>query len=199
MAIDILRTSVHLLNQPSIKEGIKSLAGGITFSFGLIEIYHSCRRIAHCNEDKAKVACYERSHWIHTANKIIIACAHLSLILSAGVSRPGIWIISSLVGRVFSPAQIEAVWGPCTQFAVNPWHPRHIVSIAAAILALPYALQTAYQGARNAYLWFYQMEDKPTANSGFSLRLMTLFNTATSRPTLHLGNRFCRYLISHSP
>ena len=75
----------------------------------------------------------------------MIVCAKVSLILSAATSRPGVMIVSTSVGRVFPVRQFERVFGPNTIFAVNLWHPRHVASIAAVILALPLVAQSTYK------------------------------------------------------
>jgi len=41
------------------------------------------------------------------------------------------------MGCLFSTSQVTRVFGPYTTFAVNPWHPRHIISIVSFALALP--------------------------------------------------------------
>lgn len=38
-AQDALRSIVRFLNQPLVKEGIKKVAGFVTFAFGICEIY----------------------------------------------------------------------------------------------------------------------------------------------------------------
>ena len=150
------------LNQPIIKEGIKTIAGSVTFAFGLDEIYDIYQMTqSHAIEMKPN----NSPKWIQVAHKIIVICAKISFILSAGVSRPGIFIISSLFGCVFSTEQLNQVFGPNTTFAINPWHPRHVLSLVAGILGLPSLL----------------LLDKEAKKM--------LFNTITSRPILHLGNK----------
>ncbi len=189
----------RLLNQPAIKEGIKNIAGTVSFLLGLIEI-EDIYQIARGREITTET-CSNSPKWIQVANKVIILCAKVSLILSAGVSRPGIFIISSLTGCIFSPSQLDRVFGPNTIFAVNPWHPRHVVSIAAVILALPSIVQSAFKGICWAYkkIRHYQSSDTNQSNlriwlTDTKIRLMTLFNTATSRPAMHLGNQLGHFI-----
>ena len=94
------------------------------------------------------------------------------------------------------------MFGPNTIFAVNPWHPRHVVSIAAVILALPSLAQSAYKGINWTYKKIREYQSTSSNRSDVSvwltdtkLRIMTLFNTATSRPVLHLGNQLCRFIL----
>lgn len=185
----LLRTSVNLLNHPSIKEGIKTFAGTFTFSFGIIEVYDIYRAAFH--PDTIKDVPSRNSQWRQTANKIIIVCARLSLILSAAVSRPGIWLISSLLEWVFTPIQLNRAFGPYTTFANNPWHPRHLLSIAAVIMALPstFPSQIIYTSPhlspQTASIIASQSRDQ---GSDSYIPCMTTFNTVTSRPILHLAN-----------
>jgi hypothetical protein len=159
----VLLNVKNLLNQPMIKEGVKNVAGSVTFAFGLVEIYDIYKMARGCEMETVT----STSKWVQAANKVVNFFAKISLILSAGVSRPGVFIISSLVGCVFSTSQLNQMFGPNTIFAINPRHPRHILSIAAVILGLPSLLLT----------------------SDHEIRLKTLFNTITSRPLLHIGNQ----------
>lgn len=196
----LFNTSVHLLNQPVIKEGVKNIAGSVTFAIGLMEIY-DVYQIARGREISTE-PCSTYPKWIQVANKVVIICAKISLILSAGVSRPGVIIISSLVGCVFSTNQLKRVFGPNTIFEVNPWHPRHVVSIAAVILALPSIAQSTYKGLDWLYKKVRLLQNTPPDAHHVSnwltdskIRLMALFNTITSRPTLHIGNQLSRTIL----
>lgn len=196
----LFTTSIRVLNQPIVKESVKNIAGTVTFAFGIAEIF-DIYQIAQVREITTETYS-ESPKWSQVANKVMIVCAKISLILSAGVSRPGVFMISSLMGSVFSTSQLHRVFGPSTIFAINPWHPRHIISIAAVILALPSLTQSACTGVTWAYKKIRQYQDM-SANRpmiGFWLtdskvRLMTLFNTATSRPVLHLGNQLSRFIM----
>lgn len=199
-AKNLFNTSVRLLNQPIVKEGVKNIAGSITLVFGLVEIY-DIYQIARGREITTE-ACSDCPKWIQVANKVIIVCAKISLILSAGVSRPGVFIISSLIGCVFSTSQLDRVFGPNTIFAVNPWHPRHIVSLVAVILALPSLAQSTYKGINWTCKKIRQYQELSTNGSDVKvwltdtkIRLMTLFNTITSRPVLHLGNQLSYFIL----
>ena len=196
----LLSASAHLLNQPPVKEGIKNIASSITFTFGIIEAY-DIYQIA-CGREISSEVCSKQPKWIQTTKKVVIICAKVSLILSGGVSRPGVFVISNLVGCIFSTTQLNRVFGPNTIFAINPWHPRHIISIIAIILALPSVIQSTYDGS----IWIYRkicdrsaiLNDDQKANNWLTdskIRLMTLFNTATSRVTLHKGNELVRFIL----
>lgn len=196
---NVFTSSIRLLNQPIVKESVKNIAGIVTFAFGLIEIY-DIYQIARGREITTE-ACSDYPKWIQVANKVIVVCAKISLILSAGVSRPGVFIISSLVGCIFSTAQLNRVFGPNTIFAINPWHPRHVVSIVAVVLALPSLAQSVYKGINWTYKKIRQYQEtsnRSNVNTWLTdakIRMMTLFNTATSRPFLHLGNQLGRFIF----
>lgn len=201
-AKNLLTISVCLLNQPTIKEGVKNLVGVTTFGFGLIAVY-DLYQTGLCSEIPRE-PCLDYPKWVQVANRVTIACAKISLILSAGVSRPGVFIISSLVGCIFSSSQLNRVFGPNTIFVLNPWHPRHVVSIAAVVSALPSLAQSTYRGAQWMYRKILQYPDTSPARSirirkGLTdgkIRCMTLCNTISSRPILHLGNQLSRsYLL----
>jgi len=186
-------SAIRLLNQAPVKEGVKNIAGAVTFVFGLVEI-HDIYQIARGREITTE-ACSNYPKWIQEAHKVIIVCAKISLILSGGVSRPGVFIISSLVGSVFSTSQLNQVFGINTIFAVNPWHPRHIISIVAVILALPSLAQSTCKAINWTYKKIQHYQDNSTNKQDVKIwltdtkvRLMTLFNAITSRPILHLGN-----------
>lgn len=175
--------AIRLFNQPLVKEGIKNVAGSLTLAFGLVEIY-DLYQIARGREISTEdYSAYPK--WVQIANKVILISAKISLILSAGVSHPGVFILSTLAGCAFSTAQLDQVFGPNTLFAINPWHPRHVISIVAVALALPSVLQTTYKA--------FKASEKPLADS--KTRLSALFNTLTSRPLLHIGNQLSRGLI----
>ncbi len=194
----LVNASARLLNQPVVKEGVKNLASSVTFIFGLVEIY-DIYQIARGREILTE-ASSSSPKWLQVAHKVVIVCGKISLILSAGVSRPGVFIISSFVGYVFSTAQLDRVFGPNTIFAVNPWHPRHVISIAAVILALPSVLQSTYKGVNWIHKKICQYQSTPPQQTNSWLtdskvRLMALFNTITSRPTLHIGNKLGRFIL----
>lgn len=197
---NLFNTSVCRLSQPLVKEGVKNIAGSVTFVFGLVEIYDLCQ-ILRGRQISTEVS-LNSPRWIQVANKVVIVCAKTSLILSAGVSRPGVFIISSLMKCFFSTAQLERLFGPNTIFAINPWHPRHVISIAAVILALPSVVQSTYKGINWTYKKILQYQDMPPSIHNLQpwltdakVRLMTIFNTITSRPTLHIGNQLGRFIL----
>ena len=194
--------SVRFLNQPVIKEGVKNIAGTAAFIFGIIEVY-DIYQILRGREISTETNS-DALNWIQVAAKAVLGCAKISLILSAATSRPGGFIISTVMGSVFSSGQLESVFGPNTVFAVNPWHLRHVFSIAAVILALPSVIQSTYRGVHWVYKKIAQHENSPAQNiesqgswlTDRKTRMMALFNTIISRPLQHLGNQLCRAAIA---
>lgn len=154
------------LNQPVIKESVKEMFGLVTFIFGIREVLH----LAENGFQKTST---------------IILISKFSLILSASVTRPSIFIASSVIHLIATPEQLDSFFGPYTIFLSNPWHPRHIISFIALLLALPLTFQTLYD-----ILFHKDLEEENK-----SLRFKTLFNTFASRPILHIGNRLSSYLI----
>jgi hypothetical protein len=178
---------VSFFNEPAIKEGIKNVAGAISCAFGVVELYDIYQIMT--GVQPPEEADPDLPEWVQIASKVAIVCAKISLILSAGVSRPGVFMISIVIGVFFSTEQLEALFGPNTCFSLNPWHPRHVCSIAAVILSLPSLLLLGYQAVN----WLCEQVDDHCFTD-VKIQMMALFNTVTSRPVLHLGNRLCRNL-----
>jgi hypothetical protein len=200
----VFNHSIHFLNQPVVKESVKNIFGTITFAIGIVQsydlyqIYKGDVILNRVNENQ--------SRWVKTAHKVVMICAKLSLILSACVSRPGAYIISSLSGCFFTTAQLNRAFGPNTIFAINPKHPRHIASIVAVILSLPTVIQLTFRGMHcvykkirpsdeqtnpllnRSYLQFNHSERSNILLSDSKIQQMAIFNTITSRPVLHIGN-----------
>ncbi|MES2122412.1 MAG: hypothetical protein V4492_06515 [Chlamydiota bacterium] len=180
-----LGIAVRFLNQPVIKEGAKNIASTAAFSFGLIEAY-DIYQILRGKEISTEINS-SAPQWVQTAAKASLICTKISLILSAATSRPGVLIISAIVGCVFSTNQLERFFRPNAIFAVNPWHPRHVFSIAACLLALPSVIQSIR--------WAHQPENTQSREywlTDTKIRMMALFNTVASRPAQHLGNQLFR-------
>lgn len=174
--MNIIRGTVEFLNRPVIKENIKNVVGIVSFAFGVIEIVDICRSL---KERKITTESCTKPHWYETAKKIIFICARLSIILSGIVSRPGVFIISNLVGRIVPSAFLERIFGPNTTFAVNLWHPRHICSLTAVALAIPALALSIGERCLKAF---------KKADSDSTLVPKLWFNTLSSRPVIHWGN-----------
>lgn len=133
---------------------------------------------------------------------MIIVSAKISTVLSACVSRPGVYVISNLVGRVCTADQLYRAFGPTTIFAINPWHPRHVVSIVAVILITPCVVQSTYKSFKWA-LRQVSIIKADSSNTSLQDRFMTdrkvrflsVFNFLTSRVTLHVSNQLAHAVI----
>ncbi len=197
---DLFKATVHLLNQPVVKQGVKHVAGSVTLAFGIVEAYDLCKIASGRKISTDK--CSDCPKWVRTATKVIVLLAKISLVLSACVSNPGVFVISMLVGAIFPVNQIGTLFGPFTTFVVNPLHPRHVFSIVAVIFALPSVAQSAYKGfrwtAHKMGIYKKSPHQKHKYKTDFTdskVRKMNFFNTLTSRPLLHTGNRLGRFLF----
>lgn len=200
IAKEAVKVTSQFLNQEGVKEGVKIIAGRVSFVFGLMAIYDTCitlkgRAIStekHLNDPK----------WLQDAYKGSVILAKISLILSASTTARGVFVISKIVGSIFSTAQLNSAFGPNTIFAINPWHPRHVVSLLAVALALPSFAVSTYKFGKKLYQKI-QKEQVDTVIKSQSrawltdskVRLFLLFNTITSRPVLHIGNQLARAVI----
>lgn len=188
---NVIKAVVRFLNAPPVKETVKHTIGIASCVFGIVEAY-DLYQIA-----RGRVSTEPSSNntkWLQIAEKVVIICSKISLILSAGVSRPGVFIVSNLLGLVFSTTQLDKIFGPNTTFAVNPWHPRHVMSFVAVVFALPSIVQSAGKvinwGSKKIQT-SQAVEEKKDAEPWLTrmrLRLMVLFNTIFSRPMLHKLN-----------
>ena len=196
--------TVAALNQHDVKEQAKTLVSAITFLNGLIGIPFDCLILGDRRISTEVLEGPPKWTRVRVATTVAVACSYSSLLLSAATSRPGVWIISTFVGRIISSSQLERIFGPNTVFAVNPWHPRHVCSIAAVILAIPSVIHSTYLGIHSLMrysifsqqLRFHVECEQPSGQlSDREVRGMILFNTLTSRPIMHLGNQLCRAMV----
>lgn len=195
----IFDSAVGLLNHPTVKTAIIDISGIVALAFATAEIYDLIKI------SKGRQISTEMNNgsppWIQAAKKISIIGAKISLILSGIVSRPGAFLISTLVGRIFSTTQLNRVFGLNTTFAANPWHPRHVISIAAVIFAIPSLLESTYHGVRWAHRKVCGLQQAMQTSDGKrqwltdeKVRMMVLFNSITSRPVLHIANQWAHAL-----
>ncbi|MGZ3732296.1 MAG: hypothetical protein ACXU9U_00955, partial [Parachlamydiaceae bacterium] len=128
--------------------------------------------------------------------KVMTLACVAGVICTGLTSQPGVFIASRLLGLAFSTPQLERVFGPNTIFVINPTHPRHIISIAGAILMAPQALHNFYLFGKNVCqkisAYRNNQIDEPVE---FGLLLLP-FIELTTRPVLHLGNRLVSLMIA---
>lgn len=192
----------QLLNQPCVKDGVKKIVGVAHFALGALAVYDICQILN--GREISTEASNESEPWKQTALKVIVLFAKFGLVLSALTSPIGVAIISAAVGAFFSAPQLEAVFGANTIFAINPWHPRHVVSIAGAILMAPAAALAIYKAGEWLCHKVCQLKDtgtEPTGDENVSwlsdakTRVFALFSEATGRPVLHMGNQLASWVI----
>lgn len=193
-----VKSFARLLNQH--KEGIKDSMGIVSIIFGAIVLYDGYQRSKIASSTTQSQSATSTS-WTERADKVILFTARVSFILSAATSRYGVVFISKLVNTLFSSAQLARVFGSNVNFVGNPWHPRHVCSIGAVVLALPFLLQSMYRGIASCIA---SKTTTPTARPigsqgttvwtlGTTLMAAMLFiNVLFSRCILHLGNAFYR-------
>ena len=149
---------VRFLNQPLVKEGIKEVIGAITFLGCAVEIYHFA------------------TEYPSTTLKVVVVCTQLSVILACLTSRPGLRLCHWVAHKLARPETLVRLFGPSTNFVGNPWHPRHVASITASLLAIPAVAQSLYN------LWMQRQELISR------IQKLACFNFFTGRPFLHVVN-----------
>jgi hypothetical protein len=154
-----------------IKEGFKN-CGSLTacLSGGVLAFYQFYGKSSNA---------YEAS----IVNRVTLVFAKTSIFLSAATSRPCVALISKVSRWFFSKTHIEGLFGLNTVFATNPWHPRHVMSIAAAALAVPSMVHLIYH---TDSLSQQQREERDITDE--EIRVIAALNLLISRPVLHLGN-----------
>ncbi len=207
-----IKLSVSFLNNPAVKNGIKSVASYAAFGFGVWEIYDNAIDLKEAwqNRKRASLAQQDDSGWEITALKATFVMARISLVLSLLTSKPGADICSWTAGRVFSQARLLQLFGPNTIFAVNPYHPRHIANVAACVLGLPALIKSVVDGGEwvtRKFVAFCNGASVQSSNSvgagsiagatdvriqNLRVQLTASFNTLFSRTTLHSVNQWAR-------
>lgn len=158
----------------SVKQGIKYCVGAITFGIGAKALYDYKRGKVY-----SKYATAERA-----LEGTAFNLAQASFVLSATVTPVGVWMISAVVNRALSSAQLEKVFGPYTTFEGNWKHPRHIVSLISVSLALPLLVNRIVRPC--------------TSEKQQKIARRALFVVLTSRPVLHIGNQLAQKVWSRT-
>lgn len=177
----IIAAPVRLLNVPEVKQGVKNCIGVLTCAAGVIAA-NSLIRHPSTTEVKEGDDLYSKCY------RVSIIGAKLCLVLSALTSAPAIKMFSAITAPI-SEATLSKCFGPNTIFAINPLHPRHLVSLAGPILGISSLALTVFakiklpqQPPVNESKW-YEVTDK---------KVITLCGLVllTSRPVLHGVNQF---------
>lgn len=158
--VDVIRVPVVFLNQPEIKAGAKELFGIATCALSVAVLMWP--------REKANDIAWR-------------AMEDVSLVLSIVSSRAGLRLSGWAISALLSEQTLSSWFGMYTIFQVNPIHPRHLLSFAAVILALP----ARVQAVKAAGSW---IQGKRTPK-GLLREATVTFNTVTSRPVLHTVNR----------
>lgn len=179
IAREYLARSVNYLNEPVVKQNIK-------WNLGRVAMLSSS-------------ACL-----FNSTPSIIMELARTSLFLNAQVCPQSFEFWSKVAAKLLTQEQINR-FGPNTIFAVNPWHPRHVISIAAAAMAIPVVLSTLYQFG----CWMVNAHSHNNNNlseekkvtpfwrlSDNTIRALVMFSFFTSRPVLHQTNLLFQRIVA---
>ncbi len=149
---------ISLLNAPAVKQGTKNAIGIVALGMGGIGLYELCSKKRFSRGFSA-------------------LCARISLVMTGMTTPLGVWLIASVTHWLFSDFQLEKLFGPSAVFEVNPWYPRHVVSLMGVVFALPAALQAII------------------STDCFYLQPLALLSILISRPFLHQANRIAQSLF----
>ena len=107
--------TVHFLNSPPVKNGIKNAIGAVFFSGALYSLYEMT------------------SKWKETDKTILFLQS--SIILNGMATRPVLAICEWAVHQIATPDTLTKIFGQNTIFEINPWHPRHFFNVSVNIFA----------------------------------------------------------------
>ncbi|HRD55059.1 MAG TPA: hypothetical protein PLC42_01545 [Parachlamydiaceae bacterium] len=173
-ALPLLNNFVSKLNQPNIKQNVKNIAGMITFTGGILSV----ATIFSKTLDKEVKQEKEKSRIFKSFNVMETTILKASLFFSAVASPIGNALVGKIANAVFGTERLVSYFGPNTIFALNPTHPRHLISFVAAASILPNLEVVLHKSISTSdYTLLYPV-----------FRKIAFFNFITSRPILHIGN-----------
>lgn len=152
---------VQFLNQ--YKQTIKDGSGALTLGFAHVALYDLA-----CN--------WRERNFTQLSGSV-------SLVLSGAISPWGVKAISAIAHRCFTPQKLESMFGRNTIFAINPWHPRHIASIAALAFMAPTIV-------RSVGILAGRVKPEKTDRLARTLTWGVLFSFVFNRVVLHSVNQF---------
>jgi hypothetical protein len=120
--------TVHFLNSPPVKNGIKNAIGAVSFSGAIYTLYEVATKMAVRRKDTDKTILFLQT----------------SIILNGIASRPGLAICEWALHQVATPATLASIFGQNTIFEINPWHPRHQFNVAVNIIAAVALVHVVY-------------------------------------------------------
>lgn len=127
-------------------------------------------------------------------HSIVRQTAWLSLVLGAATSWPGVKIISCVMHKLYTDAQLVQAFGRDTNYAGNPLLLRHWVSLVSVAFAMPIIADTLFYQAQKMGSKF-NLCDEPNRLRIYNisqtpLAIMVFVLTLFSRPVLHWGSQF---------
>jgi len=178
------------LNQPIVKETVNKVVGVGHLAFGALAVYGLYNQY---NDLKISLD----DPWKETAFEVSKIAFFVGSICTGLTSQPGVFIASYVLGLAFSTPQLERIFGPNTIFVINPTHPRHIISIAGAILMAPATLHSLYEIGNIAYHKVSDYLGDRKSGKTFSFdNFIPLLIQLTTCPVLHLGNGLVSLIIA---
>lgn len=183
--------TVEFLSQPVVKETVKKISGVAAATFGIIEAYdlYMVFRGKRAISDEHTAS---SPRWMQIGHKIAMLTLKLSIVLNGMASRPCVYIAGKTAGLIFSETRLAALIGTNTAFTVNPWHPKHILSLGATLCGLPASIQSTYR----SIVWLQSKitgkkypESKVIPTGGWmsdtKARMIAHINMVLGRPFLH--------------
>lgn len=199
-----LKNFVSLLNQPTVKQSVKNVAGFTTYLFGLVEICDFSFQIGrHGIKYLWKYESPSKT-WSETASRVADTITRTSLILSIFTTPPALVLSRVTLNLILTPDQQLRFFGPNLNFAQTPYHPRHVVSLVSFALGVPATVSLLVDGGRKIKALFVANteENVPVEKgrllSSYRAKLFAAFNTFTSRPVLHGCNYIARRILFKS-
>jgi hypothetical protein len=162
------------LNMAILKEGVKKISGLVSVLFGVIVIG---AEIASFRTPNPK----PRTGW----GRVILVAAKIS-IFCAALSSP--WVVYGagwVFGKCFPRYDLGALFGPNTTFALNPYHPRHILAVVGSALGLIVLVHKLVKFARGIKS---EKEEGDLLITNRQIISIAAFNTLFNRTALHLVN-----------
>lgn len=186
--MNIISDSVRFLN--TYKEEVKNGIGIFTFLSGFFGIQGLYEEVAdlHAHLSGRVQNGNTEPTWGQTASKVILVMAKISIVLNAMTSRPGQFLIGWVATKCIGEEQLLRLFGPNLNFATTPYHPRHVVSIAAFILGLPATLKSVYDATQwvSRKICQYQAEERSWTD--MKIELINFFETLSHRTFIHGAN-----------
>lgn len=203
MTTGVFNNFVRFFNTPIVKETVKNSFGYITFTLGAIELYNDSKDCYIYLRGRIRNEIPSRP-WQCTASKILFLVAKVSIYTSALTTKPAVLAIGWMANRIFTAEQLSRYFGANLNFATNPYHPRHVVSIVSFILGIPATLKSTYDLAvwlRKKISCSSKPEDtanvptNPESPQEARVYKFVWWNTMTSRPMVHWTNALCRLIL----